>query len=83
MTSSYLYFQAKLRLFRGETVGVKEEGCNDSKGIGIPCIGTRWRPYAQIIDSTDPTYQIWTRQSPFPGVNGDGNSEDGSGAAAK
>ena len=56
-------------------VGIKQDPCNDSKGIGIPCIGTRWRPYAQIIDSTDPTYQIWTRQSSSPGVNSEGSND--------
>ena len=54
-------------------LGIKEDSCNDSKGIGIPCIGTRWRPYARIIDSSNPNYQIWTRQSSLPGVNGDSN----------
>ena len=54
-------------------VGIKEDSCNDSKGIGIPCIGNRWRPYARIIDSTNPNYQIWTKQSSLPGANGDLN----------
>ena len=58
-------------------VGIKEDPCNDSKGIGIPCIGKRWRPYAKIIDTTNQYNQIWTRQSSLPGANGEGSNQDG------
>ena len=51
-------------------VGIKEDKCNESQGIGIPCIGTRWRPFGKIIDSPDPNYKVWTIQNPLPGQIG-------------
>ena len=52
-------------------VGVKETSCNDSNGIGISCIGSRWRPYSQIVDTANQNKQIWTLQKSNLNLNDD------------